>query len=622
MRLTDEQREVVAIKDGKHLVLAPPGSGETEMLSQRIFAALEGGVDPKRMLCATFTNRAAYEMRERVENSGGELTLPDVGNLHHFAHKFLKSVHILHPKKHVLDEVEQFEFLKECVEKYRREEELSEGAGMLESFMAKAWDKDKSPYPELLSAVLVSHQRRIGFTQEETRHIPKPTIELAKAGVVRELEARYTKLKCEFQAFDFDDLINETCLYLRRHPLPEEKKYLWVQLDEVQDLSPLQWEIVRSLTAESAVSVYFGDMEQAIFSFLGANQTRFLKEIEGCETHYFKTNFRATPKLLDLMTRYSVEVLKTKLPFLPRPADPNKKNGRIAIYGSTDFELVISEVAALLESGTAENVAILVRENAQADFYEEAIRRLHYRYVKVSGRDLFSFPPMRDFLAFVSLMGDKETAGSWQTLFRRFSKSLPNSTSARYFVRRLLSSGVDPKADLERRWGLMPFGPQSDLRRALKASYAKWHGKIKVKIPFRKLFKDFVALALPKGGTLYDLKEPRKRVLERIEAFLRFADKNSITFEDWNMLTKLKEADLLVGDEKIIISTIHKAKGRQFDAVVVPEASLLMYPPGPQEDPDESLRLMYVAISRAKRHLSVFGTNGTWFEKEGEANFS
>lgn len=546
---------------------------------------------------------------------GEEMSLPDVGNLHHFSHEFLKSVHILHPKKHVLDEVEALEYLIECVEQYRREEKLSEGVGMLESFMAKAREKEKSPYPELLSAVLVSHQRRIGFTLEETRHIPRSTIDLAKAGVIRALEGRYTELKREFQALDFDDLINETCLYLRRHPLPEDKKYLWVQIDEVQDLSPLQWEIVRGLTAAKAVSVYFGDMEQAIFSFLGANQERFLKEIEMCEKHYFKTNFRATPKLLDLMTCYSVEILKTKLPFLPRPADPNKKNGRIEIYDSMDLGLVISEVAALLESGTAENVAILVRENAQADLYEEEIRRLRYRYVKVSGRDLFSFPPMRDFLAFVSLMGDKEDAGAWQALFRRFSKALENSTSSRYFVRRLLALGVDPKVDLERRWGLMSFGPQSDLRKALKSSYAKWHGKIQGKIPFRKLFKDFAALTLPNGGMLYNLKEPRKRVLERIEVFLRYADKNSITFDDWDLLTKLKEADLLVGDEKIIISTIHKAKGRQFDAVVVPEASLLMYPQAPQEDPEESLRLMYVAISRAKRHLSIFGAKGTWFEK-------
>ena len=67
MNLTDEQQKVVAISAGRHLVLAPPGSGKTEMLSQRIVRAVESGIDPARMLCATFTNRAAFEMRARVE---------------------------------------------------------------------------------------------------------------------------------------------------------------------------------------------------------------------------------------------------------------------------------------------------------------------------------------------------------------------------------------------------------------------------------------------------------------------------------------------------------------------------------------------------------------------------
>ena len=89
MKLTPEQESVVAINSGRHLVLAPPGSGKTEMLSQRIIRAIESGVDPARMLCATFTNRAAFEMRDRVSTSTSTSSLPDVGNLHHFCHKFL-----------------------------------------------------------------------------------------------------------------------------------------------------------------------------------------------------------------------------------------------------------------------------------------------------------------------------------------------------------------------------------------------------------------------------------------------------------------------------------------------------------------------------------------------------
>lgn len=108
MTLTHEQRSVVNLVSGRHLVLAPPGSGKTEMLSQRIIRALDSGVDPKKMLCATFTNRAAFEMRDRVAGAAGsDCKLPDVGNLHHFCHRFLISVRRLRPGKHVLDESQQ-----------------------------------------------------------------------------------------------------------------------------------------------------------------------------------------------------------------------------------------------------------------------------------------------------------------------------------------------------------------------------------------------------------------------------------------------------------------------------------------------------------------------------------
>ena len=128
MILTQEQEKVVGLSAGRHLVLAPPGSGKTEMLSQRILRALEAGVPPERMLCATFTNRAAFEMRERMAAAADGRALPDVGNIHHFCHRFLLSVGRIHPGVHVLDEVEQADFVREVVEVLRLELKTGETA--------------------------------------------------------------------------------------------------------------------------------------------------------------------------------------------------------------------------------------------------------------------------------------------------------------------------------------------------------------------------------------------------------------------------------------------------------------------------------------------------------------
>lgn len=129
MNLTDEQQKVVAISAGRHLVLAPPGSGKTEMLSQRIVRAVESGIDPARMLCATFTNRAAFEMRARVEAHYQEAAMPEVGNLHHFCFRFLCSVKRLSPTRHILDECEQLSFVKEVVDVLRTELKAGAPAG-------------------------------------------------------------------------------------------------------------------------------------------------------------------------------------------------------------------------------------------------------------------------------------------------------------------------------------------------------------------------------------------------------------------------------------------------------------------------------------------------------------
>ena len=425
MTLTDEQLSVVNLVSGRHLVLAPPGSGKTEMLSQRIIRALGSGVDPKKMLCATFTNRAAFEMRDRVAGAAGpDCKLPDVGNLHHFCHRFLLSVHRLHPGKHVLDESQQLDFIREVTDVLR--EELREGrtadlrkthgvsvmptirgicepmrialSEIVEEYFADCEEDDRSPYPDILSAVLIAHQWKLGIPSCYLRQIPPQMHELVDRGIVAALELAYSGLKRKFQSVDFDDLVNETFLYLTKNPLDDDRRFDWIQIDEVQDLNPLQWRIVRELTSTRAVSVYFGDVEQSIFSFLGASASTFASAVADCERHYFKTNFRATPLLLEILMRFSLDALRSEWEFLPAPSDVMRANGEVSLSPSGSPKAILEKTRHLLGGGIAENVAILVRTNREADDCERLVRGLGYRTVKVSGYDLFAYPLMRDFL--------------------------------------------------------------------------------------------------------------------------------------------------------------------------------------------------------------------------------
>ena len=664
MELTFDQEAVVSIKEGRHLVLAPPGSGKTEMLSQRILRAIESGVDPARMLCATFTNRAAFEMRDRVEQeiklnqSLSTASLPDVGNLHHFCHKFLSSVGKIYPGKHVLDEVQQCEFIKEIVDVLCRE--LKEGCsadmkkshgvsviGLLnspnelrcqhlleriEKLMADSVKNDRNPYADILSGVLIAHQRRIGITREFIRPMPPALFVLAREGVLWAIDVAYTGLKRRFKSVDFDDLVNETFLWLEHHELDDSRKFLWVQIDEVQDLSPMQWCIVKRLTAPNAVSVYFGDVEQAIFSFLGASIPSFMDATRDCTRHYFKKNFRATPLLLEILMRFSIASLKSDWEFLPEPFNAHLPNGELAIVGISRESEVISTIQRILGNGTASNVAILVRRNVAADHWESLIKPFGYRYAKVSGHDLFTFGPMRDFLAFVSLFTGSPSMVAWESLALRFGHTIRTRASARYFVRSMFASGFDPMTLFDEKspialipkprpkrslWSWKRSVDLRSIRDNLLPAYQKIAARLDHRITFRELFEVYSAIAFRDESHYFKNELPFEKARARIEKFLRYTDHIyandsrslcDVLGEDWNKLTKLKEADLLVGDEKIVISTIHKAKGRQFDAVIIPDVADVLSKKG-AIDIDDPLRLLYVAMSRAKRHLYLFNAD-------------
>ena len=703
MQLTEEQAEVVALASGRHLVLAPPGSGKTEMLSRRIFSAVRKGVDPDRMLCATFTNRAAFEMRERVAREADNLRLPDVGNIHHFCHSFLVSVGRMHSGKHVIDEVQQSEFVHEVLNVLRAE--LRAGApadigrthgvtvlrgirgvcgpspddsrrglhefnpqriaylrDVLENYIADALKGGRDPDAEILAGVLVAHQRRIGIPSTLTRPLPHQVVSLVSEGVVDAVARAYAGLKRKFRCVDFDDLLNETYLFQEEHPLPEERRFSWVQIDEVQDLNPLQWRIVKNLTAERGVSVYFGDPEQAIFSFLGASATAFAAATADCSRHCFRTNFRATPLLLEVLMRYSLETLVSDWEFLPVPADPHAANGVLGLSEARlqgekrginedfNFVPVMRKAEELLSSGMAENVAVLVRTNSAADICEECVKPLGYRYAKVSGTDLFSYAPMRDFMAFVSLFAENVPMTAWTTLLYRFGGMVRSRTSARYFVRAMFASGWNPRRLFDEddpigllpavrsravRWAWWHRRPLAALRAALRPAVRAVRARLGESCSFRDVFSLFADAAfgdrplyamdeLIPGGRQKDGVRQQEdsyasaitQAKERIEKFLRYTDHvyaddnrplGQRLAEDWDRVSKLKEADLLVGDEKIVISTIHKAKGRQFDAVLIPNVKDVV--DFPLSNPDEARRLLYVAMSRAKRHLFLWEAN-------------
>ena len=715
MQLTEEQQLVVDIKDGRHLILAPPGSGKTEMLTQRVVSALKSGVNSDRMFCVTFTVRAGVEMRERVKaavTANADLKgvkIPDIGNIHHFCNRLLVDNKLIPENKKVVDEIAQRELLKDVwvqlkkelkeyikrpeattdpqikqmlLDLYQEEKQVDDVINVLDAFTpnkpAGMIDRDyyagllshieatednylkkkKSVFPELVVASARYRRQKMGVPYSLLRPIPEDLYELRNDGLLPAISSAYQKLKDRFGALDFDDLITESYLALKEgRVLKEESRFEWIQVDEVQDLNAMQWEIVQMVSRNDATSVFFGDAEQTIFSFMGASAERLARVGATCSVHYFRKNFRATPYLLDILIRYSLKVLRSKWMFLPRPCDSAPKFGQL-YCGRGNIDKAVDIATGWIANQYADDVAILVRRNSEADTLEQIIqsRKEEIRYVKVSGVEIFELSAMRDFMSFCTLLNDGGSLLGWGRMFRRFS-GVKQDNVARRLVKTLVDTGLTPQEFLKPNENCsLPFTKWMNervcyLRERLSWLWNEAQRLLDETSSYRELFNRFenTCWQAKLFGVLdyvtieekeqYERSESRKEghlvvmplhvarehFLRRVEKFFRYLDKkyeNLVSIDskyaqkklrermnqEWREILQLREADLIVGDEQLIISTIHKAKGRQFSGVIIPNCQREVFPSKfatSYEELDEEARVLYVALSRAKRHLAL-----------------
>ena len=290
------QKAVISLDSGYHLVLAPPGCGKTDILAERVARAMARGIKTDEMLCLTFTNRAARGMRSRITdrlNIQGELDL-FVGNVHRFCSHFLFDNGIISRNSTVIEAKESEDIIQnilsdslclgsseisfektqfiEDIAKLQHILELEEN-GCKHTLLPNLDLFNRYPFKELFRVLGLS------FSFENFAKLYNGSID-----VNSELNGQYGSMlnmilaaweyrtyKQENNLLDFDDLLVTTYIYGIAHR-ENIKKYKWIQIDEVQDLSPFQFAIIDIFTEYSpeSVTVYLGDEQQAIFSFIGA----------------------------------------------------------------------------------------------------------------------------------------------------------------------------------------------------------------------------------------------------------------------------------------------------------------------------------------------------------------
>jgi len=434
---TREQQSIINLTDGRHIVYAPAGSGKTEMLSHRVKKALANGVKPAEMICLTFTNKAALNMKKRI----GDTDNLFVGNIHAFGSKFLFSNNLIPKQANILDEAEMSVLLNDA-----RNEVLS-----IENELSEDKEDFKIKYIEHFinwqnQIKLELPEKVIDKTQEVFyQEFDYDNSSYGKKQELKLIYDEYEKLKQDFLALDFNDILNLSLHYMVNGKT-SYKTFSWVQVDEFQDLNTIQWKILDLLIKQHCHIVLFGDTQQAIFSFMGADADALSQISQTCEKHSIYENHRSPQYLLDLYNDYSMRNLDPPWEKMPFSKKKNAKDENLLflINGNQVQEMTVILRDFVLQKAEqlTEPIAILMSTNAQVSKMSKMCSALDIKHFPVSSFDLFDRKIIKDMLGyFQGLIGSKNRL-DWVRIFALFTKT--SLKASRKIINSIFRVGLHP----------------------------------------------------------------------------------------------------------------------------------------------------------------------------------
>ncbi len=439
------------------MVLAPPGCGKTFILAERVIRAHAHGVEYGDMMCLTFTNRASRAMRERISERTHNPVPADlfVGNVHRFCSNYLFGQQKVPKNSAVIDDLDSESIICNLAHLDPREDHSRFASNIVDLQHALS-------------------QRQSGMPKELIVHADKLD-EADSPNGQRKVEVAnlYAKSKEEDCLLDFEDLLEKTYLYASQDE--GRHRYKWIQVDEVQDLSSLQFAIIDLFAAEDATIVYLGDEQQAIFSFVGAKVEALeqLKRHCGANLHRLGTNHRSPRYLLEVFNRYASSELGIDPDLLPstddrQEAQPHDRclfracyQDRERFYHLDDLHcpydgqsckrctrpvadesrLAVSLARRYAEMEPGGRVAVIVPTNADADRISRAFGDTPH--FKISGRDIFSTPTVQLLMSHLNVVANETCFIAWARLLHHLH-IFEEYAAARNLVRELRSRAISP----------------------------------------------------------------------------------------------------------------------------------------------------------------------------------
>ena len=501
------QQQIINISQGQHLVLAPPGCGKTQILSERIrIAHSEHGVPYGDMLCLTFTNRAARGMAERISQTISDSDIADlfVGNIHRYCIRILTNHELVPSSTSIIDDDDALSILSRLsnqdeelvIADFKKTHDLFDCIHFSQMMhqINKNHPKGIRLHPECLNKDDLNAMRIVctAYKKEFTAEMMNDMYEHADfyltdidhlqtgtyanyAAYRQQVRNTLTKLslahqyetyKREHNLMDFNEVLlraYDAISEAKTSNEPEKRAFLeaiqrpWIQVDEVQDLNPLQMAIIDLISKEECI-LYLGDEQQAIFFFMGAKLSTLEMLRERCTPasdsekavkgiHHLAKNHRSPRYLLDIYNRYAEKVLGIDPAFLPQPTNDDQATAATRfIYANTtddEIEKVAYQAGEWLKQNPEETTAIVTLSNADADEISRQLTLFSLPHFKISGTDIFSTPDMKLLLAHFTAVQSDTNLIAWSRIMQG-AKCIHTAYEARDIVHQLIATGISP----------------------------------------------------------------------------------------------------------------------------------------------------------------------------------
>ncbi len=621
--LNEQQKEAVTHMNGPLMIIAGAGSGKTKVLTSRIAHLMNSGVDSFNILALTFTNKAAKEMKERVEKTLGNTEARNlyIGTFHSVFARLLRS------EASKLGYPQSFTIY-----------DTDDSRSVLKAVINDMGLDDKHYKPNIVHNRISSAKNAlIGPVEYNSNTMIQQEDARSKRPAIGEIYASYVARCFKNGAMDFDDLLFKMHELLRDYPEVLHKyqhKFKYLLIDEYQDTNPVQYQIAKLLAAVHENICVVGDDAQSIYSFRGAtieNILQFQKDYDDVKLVKLEQNYRSSASILEVANH----VIKNNQGQIPKNLwTENEEGEKIKLVRTMTDNEEGKFVADAIQENKLRNhfynndFAILYRTNAQSRSFEESLRRTGIPYKIYGGLSFYQRKEIKDYIAYLRIIANTKDEEGLKRIINYPARGIGKTTVEKCLV----IAGEQNITFYEVLEKAKAFGFKAGTLTAIEefVTMIKYfqnqltkHNAYDVAVQVGKhtnivkeLFNDKSTEGLARYENIQELLNSIKEWTESpSNEDGEQGDKGLGAY--LQQITLITDADNDKNEaDSVKLMTVHAAKGLEFACVFVVGLEETLFPSGmsvnTREELEEERRLFYVAVTRAKRHLWLSHANSRY----------